>query len=633
MFEAVRKNKRFAQIILALLIVPFAFFGMDAYFADGPAGNEVAVVGDSKIYAFEFDEALRTQQDRLRESMGAQFDRSLLDSPELRRAVLDNLINQRLLALHAAEHRLVVTPQQLQSTIFEVPAFQDNGQFSMQRYEAVLRGQGMNPATFESRLSQDLRVQQMAMAVSDASFVATESARRFLLSQGEEREVREMAFPAAEYLDHAKVGEEAVRAFYDANPERFEQPARVKAEYLAFDESALLSQLEVSEDDIRQAYESSAERYGVPEERRARHILLELGPDASEQQLAETHARAEQLTEQVRKEPGRFEALARENSVDTGSASRGGDLGFFGRGVMVKPFEDAVFGAAKDEVLDPVRSDFGYHIIQVTDIRAPQQRPLAEVRGEIEEELKRQRAGQRYAELAEQFANTVYEQADSLAPAAELLGLQVQQTDWIARNSAAVGPYNSERLVEALFSDESVNARRNVDAVEVAPSVLVAARVIDHQAARRLPFEEVRAGIEGELREAEAERLAREDGEAVLAALERGEQPVREWGPSATLQRATASLTQDALHAVFGAPSTNLPAHVGVTVPGSGYALYRIETVTRPELAEDDPRVGMIGGQYAQLLAERDFAAFLSLLRERYKVEVRESTLRAAQQQ
>ena len=246
MFEAVRNNKRFAQIILAILIIPFAFFGMDAYFSDGPGSTEVATVGGSRISAFEFDEALRDQQDRLRQSMGNQVDRALLDSPELRRAVLDNLINQRVLALHAAENRFVVTQAQLQEAIAEVPAFQDNGQFSMQRYEALLSAQGMTPSSFEARLSQDIRIQQIALAVGDAAFAASESPRRFLAAQLEERQVRELRFSAADYLPKVQLAEDAAQRFYEANPDRFARPARVKAEYLVFDENALLGQVSVT---------------------------------------------------------------------------------------------------------------------------------------------------------------------------------------------------------------------------------------------------------------------------------------------------------------------------------------------------------------------------------------------------
>lgn len=632
MFEAVRNNKRFAQIILAILIVPFAFFGMDAYFSDGPGSTEVATVGGSRISAFEFDEALRDQQDRLRQSMGNQVDRALLDSPELRRAVLDNLINQRVLALHAAENRFVVTQAQLQEAIAEVPAFQDNGQFSMQRYEALLSAQGMTPSSFEARLSQDIRIQQIALAVGDAAFAASESPRRFLAAQLEERQVRELRFSAADYLPKVQLAEDAAQRFYEANPDRFARPARVKAEYLVFDENALLGQVSVSEDELRQVYEGSPERFGVAEERRARHILLELAADAGEDEVQKVRAEAEALVATLKDKPDSFPALARERSSDPGSSSRGGDLGFFGRGVMVKPFEDAVFAAAKDEIVDPVRSEFGYHVIQLTDIKPASLRPFEEVRGEIEAELKSQRAGQRHAELAELFANTVYEQADSLAPAAELLKLEVRSTDWIDRNAVAVGPYTNPDLVAALFSEEALEKRRNTEVVEVGSGTLVAARVVDHQPAQTLPFDEVKDAIVADLRNEEAARLATAAGEAALAAAQKGEAVEGQWGQALKVQRNATVLPQAALRAVFAAPTASLPAHAGVALGPQAYAVYRIESVERPELAADDPRVSAMSRQYAQLMAERDFSAYLSLLRERYEVVINESAIVPPQQ-
>jgi len=214
MFEAVRNNKRIAQIILAILIIPFAFFGMDAYFSESATGNEVAQVGGTGISAYDFDQALREQQDRLRTSAGGQVDRALLESAELRRAVLDNLINQRVLALYAAENRLMVTPEQLQATIAGVPAFQEDGRFSLQRYENLVRAQGMTPATFEARLAQDVRVQQIVAAVGDAGFVPEVSARRFLDAQLEERRIRELRFAADRLGADATVSDEQIAAYY-----------------------------------------------------------------------------------------------------------------------------------------------------------------------------------------------------------------------------------------------------------------------------------------------------------------------------------------------------------------------------------------------------------------------------------
>ena len=630
MFEAVRKSKRIAQVILAIIIIPFAFFGMDAYFSDGPGGGELATVGGSKITAAEFDRALREQQDRLRESMGEEVDRAMLDSPELRRAVLDNLVNQRVLALHSAKNRMVVTQQQLQAVISSLPAFQSEGRFSLERYENVLRAQGMSPAVFEARLGQDLRVQQLARAVSESSFAATASARRFLAAQLEGREIRELRFAPTDVMGEVQLADAAAQRYYDANPARFERPARVRAQYAVFDKQALLDQVTVSDEAVQQFYAANQDRFGQPEERRARHILIPAGSSAEEKAQARDKAAA--ILAKLRSEPGRFEELAKAESQDPGSAERGGDLGFFGRGAMVKPFEDAAFGLDKGQISDLVKSDFGFHIIEVTDIRPATVRPLEAVREEVVAELKGQEASRRFAEQADQFANTAYEQADSLQPVADLLKLEIRESDWIERGATKIGPFENEKLVNALFSDDAVKHKRNVEAVEVASGTLVSARVLEFEPAQRLSFESVRPIIEQQLRAEEAARLARERGEAALAAANRGEEVAGEWSAPRTVQRGNPALPAAAMGAVFQAPTGKLPVHVGAAMPGGNYAVFRIQKVERPELAADDSRVKAIAEQYERLMAERDFSAFLAALRERYEVVINAEALAPRQQ-
>lgn len=630
MFEAVRNNKRIAQIILGILIIPFAFFGMDAYFSDSATGNEVAKVGGTAISAYDFDQAVREQQDRLRANAGGQVDRALLDSPELRRAVLDNLINQRVLALYAAENRLVVTPQQLQETIAGVPAFQEDGRFSLQRYENLVRAQGMSPATFEARLAQDVRIQQIVAAVGDAGFVPEASARRFLDAQLESRRIREFRLAAARLGAEAAVSDAQVAAYYEANPARFERPARLQAEYLVFDRAAIERKVEVADDAVIAFYEGNPQRFGVPEERQARHILLTLADGAEQAEVDKVMAEAKAIVDTLRQDPARFAELAREKSQDPGSASRGGDLGFFGRGMMVGAFEDAVFSLEKGKISDPVRSEFGVHIIEVTDIKPSSIKPLADVRDEIVAELRGQEAGRRFAELAEQFANTVYEQPESLVPAAEVVGLEVRTSDWISRD-AAPEPFNNERLLNAVFSDEATQKGRNTDAIEVGNGTLVAARVKTFEAAQRLPLDEVRGRIVDELKREKGRELALAQGEAALVALRKGEPSAAQWGDERVLQRAAPGLPAVAMQAVFSAPAEPLPGYVGVQLPEGDYVIYRIDAVERPQVAADDPRVAAVSAQYAQLLAGRDFGAFLSDLRQRYEVEVNASALQVQQ--
>ncbi|WP_341645013.1 SurA N-terminal domain-containing protein [Thauera sp. SDU_THAU2] len=631
MFEAVRNNKRIAQIILAILIVPFAFFGMDAYFSDAPGGNEVAVVAGTPIGALEFEQALRDQQDRLRAAAGGEVDRALLESEALRRSVLDNVINRRVLALYAADNRFSVTPQELQETIAAVPSFQEDGRFSLERYEMLLRAQGMTPAMFESRLAQDVRIQHVSLAVGDAGFAPLSSARRFLEAQLEERTVSELRLSGAGLAADLQVGDDEIGTWYAANAARFQRPARLQAEYVVFDREAVEKQVSVGEDEIRAFYDGNPGRFGVAEERQARHILLELAADADAAEVERVMGEARAIAEQLRKDPSAFAEVAKEKSKDSGSASRGGDLGFFGRGAMVASFEDAAFSQQKDEIGEPVRSDFGVHVIQVTAIKPASTRPFDDVRGEIETELRSQAASRLFAEQAEQFANMVYEQPDSLAPVAEALKLEIRTTDWVSRNGGDVGGYGSERLLDALFADDAVASARNTEAIEVAPNTLVAARVKAFEAAVQPPLDEVRDQVVAELRREAGAKRAQERGGAMLAALDKGEAVEGNFGAVRKLQRAAPGLPGEAMQAVFSAPAAKLPAHVGLALPDGDYVIYRIEAVDRPQITDGDERVRAVAEQYGQVLAERDFAAFIAELRKRYEVQVKLAPRQAQQ--
>ena len=630
MFEAVRQNKRISQVILAIIIVPFAFFGMDAYFSGSPGGNEVASVGGSSISVAEFDRALREQQDRLREATGGQFDRALFESEAFRQTVLNGLINQRVLLLHAEDNRMVVTNEQMQSFIASLPAFQDeSGRFSLDRYEMLLRAQNMSPQMFEASLRQDLRVQQLVEAVGESAFAGTLPVRRFLEAQLEARDIRDLEIPVERFVDQVTIDAQAIRDFYDANPQRFERPPRVRAQYVVFDDNALLSRLEIDDERIEAFYQANLDRFGLPEERRARHILIQVDGDAPEADVSAARERAQQLLDALRAAPDTFAELAASESEDPGSASTGGDLGFFARGAMVAEFEEAVFEREPGDLGELVRTDFGFHLIEVTEIRPDSIQPLDAVRADIVAELGRQEASRQFAVMAEQFANTVYEQPDSLEPAADLLGLEIRETDWLERNNVVVGGFRNERLTSELFSLEARENGENIEAIEVARGTLLAARVLEFQEAQRLPFDEVSEQIERGLRLERASGLAREYGESLLASLAAGETPELEWSTVRRVQRGMPTLPQQAMQAVFAAPTAGLPAHVGVPVQDGSFALYRIEAVERAELDDDDPRLVAVATEYRARVADKDFDAFLASLRDQYKVEVRAAVLRS----
>ena len=619
MFDAVRNNKKIVQVFLVLIALPFAFFGVES-FRDGGAGVDVAKVGEIKISQQEFQQAVREQQDRLRGQLG-ELDPKVLDNPEFRQAILDDLIDQRLLFQEVRKRHLFASDDAVRQAIMAVEAFQDNGQFSQQRYEALLSAQGMSPAGFEAQVRQDLALQQLAGTIGRSGIVSQRVTDKVLALQSEARHVQEFVLPVENYVAKVKLEDGAAKKFYDENTEQFRTPDQAKVEYVVLTPESLA--VEVSEAEIKAWYDGHKERYQQPEERRASHILIaaeKLGKDKARQ-------KAEEVLREVQAKPAAFAELARKHSDDPGSASQGGDLGFFGRGMMVKPFEDATFALRDGEVSGVVESDFGFHIIKLTGQHVAREKPLAEVRGEIERELKSSAVARKFAEAAESFSNMVYEQSDSLQPVADQFKLKIQRSDWIGREAnPAAGVLGNAKLLAAVFSDDTIQNKRNTEAVEVAQNTLVAARIAEYQPASVQPLAGLQATIEKLLVNQEAQKLARADGEARLAALQSGTDKLA-WGADKVVSRMDARLLPpQAAPLVFRMDKSKLPGYAGVDLPGKGYALYRLSKVT-PGAALDTARRQGLQGQLRSLAAQQEVAMYLSALRARYKVDVNEKAL------
>lgn len=632
MFDIVRNNKKVIQIVLAIIILPFAFFGIDSFFRDGTTTRDVAKVGDSRISLQEYQQALREQQDKLRPALGGQ-NPAMLESPQLKRAVLDNLVQRRLLMTYAQKSHMSVTDDQLVRLIISVPSLQENGQFSPERYDALIASRNMSKAQFEYNLRQDLLAQQALMAVGDASVSAATGAGHWLAAQMESREISEAILRPEQFQGKVQVGQEAIKAYYDANQDKFRLPEMLRAEYLVLSRDRLLEQTTVSEEEIKSWYQARSDRYKQAEERSASHVLIRLDKGASADEVKAAEAKAADIVAQAKKSPGDFAKLAKQHSQDPGSAEKGGDLGWFGRGMMVKPFEDAVFALKEGQISEVVRSDFGLHVIKLVGIRAERSRPLDEARGEIVAELKAQHAAKKYAETAESFSNTVYEQPDSLAPAAEKYHLALQQSDWLAKEGGPRGPLANPKLLGALFSEDAIKNKRNTEAVEVAPNVLVSARVLEHKPASLQPLETVAPTIEKLLVHQEAVKLAAQAGEARLAQLAKGEKTDLAWAAPRTVMRSHApNLSPEAIRAVFRADAAKLPAYVGAAGTGGAYALYRISQV-KPFVAGggEQPQAAALRAQYSRLVAEEEMFAWVNSLKQRFPIEINKAALESSE--
>jgi len=617
MFKFVNTHKRLIQIAFVLLIVPpFAFFGMESYTRSMSGRDDVATVDGMGISQREFGEELRQQQERLRAAFGRGFDAAALDTPESRGALLQSLVSQRLVADAAVRGHLTVSDEALRETIAAIPAFQADGSFSRANYEALLRAQNMTPPMFEARMRYDLALSQLTRSIAESAIVPRSLTERLAALQEQRREVAEALVPAQPYLAQIKPTDAQLQAYYEANAAEFRVPERVRAEYLVLSAETLGRQDPVTDAELQAAYDARAAQYRLEEQRRASHILVK------------SRDEADKLAAELRKAPGRFAELARKHSQDPGSAEKGGDLGFFGRGMMVPVFEEAAYKQKEGEIGNPVQSDFGWHVIRITGVQAAKTRSLAEVRAELAAELGRQKGTRRFAEAAEAFSNMVYEQSDSLKPAADRFKLTLQASGLITRTPAAEsGVLGNAKLLGALFAADAVKSRRNTDAVEVAPNVLVAARVLEHQPASQKKFEEVRGAIEQALRRAEAARLAHKEGEAKLAALRKGGGADPKWGPvKAVSRRSPQAVPSTALRQILAADASKLPAYVGGARGEDGYMLYKVgrllETEPKPEAQKKADLA-----RAAQNAGAEQLEAYVASLRARATVEVNKANL------
>lgn len=613
MFDLVQKYKRVIQVFLGLIAITFATWGIESYTRFSGARDAVASVNGMEISQREFAEEMRRQQEQMQRMFGGAVDPSMLDSPETRRLVLESLISQRLLASEASRAHMFMSREAVIDAITQAPEFQENGKFSPAKYSAYLASRGVTDQGNVAELQSRIPLIRIASAVADTAVAPRSVAARLAALEAQKREVAETRIALQQFLPQVKIDEAQIKAHYDANQADYRTPERVRAEYIVLSAEALARQEPPTEAEIKAAYDARASQFRVEEQRRASHILVK------------TREEADKLLAELKKNSARFAELAKKHSQDPGSAEKGGDLGFFGRGMMVKPFEEAVFKLGQNET-QVVESEFGFHVVRVTGIQAGKARAYDEVRKDLAAELARQKGQRRFAEAAEAFSNLVYEQPDSLKPAAERFKLQVQTTGWIAKSARQeLGALDNPKLLAALFSSDALKNKRNTDAIEVAPSTLVAARVLEHQPAAQRNFDEVKKEIAELLRNREASALALKDGQGKLEKLRKGEDAGVKWGASRLVSRRDAQgLPFNVLRQVVAADVSKLPAYVGVPIPDAGYVLVRISKVVEDQPKEGDPQ---LAARANTLYGNAQYEAYVESLRARADVEINAASL------
>jgi peptidyl-prolyl cis-trans isomerase D len=627
MFDTIREGragKWLTYIIFGLIIISFSLWGVESYIQNIGRSAAIAKVDGAEVSRDEFNTAYRNQVDQMREMLGENFNPSMIDNPQAKASVLEGVVNRRLLAATAKKVGLTVTDEQLRKTIEAIPAFQDNGKFSLTRFQTYARSRGMTDAMFEEQIRQDGVVQQMRDAITSTAIVPKFQLDGFVKLSEQQREVSRATLAPSAFLSQVKVDEKAIKAYYDANPERFKIPEQVKVEYVMLSAEKFAAEQVVSEDEAKKLYD----------ERVSKGQYKKKSNDTADEKKVAL-AKVQDVLKEVRAKPAQFAELAKKYSQDTGSAVQGGDLGYFGKGAMVKPFEEAAFSMKVDEIRGPVESEFGYHIIKLTEIKEAERKAshilisfeektqsFAEVKDSIIAEVKKQKANKYYLEVAGSFNDMVYEQSDSLKPAVDQFKLSLQQSEFIPRTGEGTNPmFANKKFLDAIFSNEVLKNKRNTEAIEVAP------RVLEHKPGAARPLAEASAAIAETLKQQEALKLVSQQAKVNLELLKQGKDvPGLTWSAAKLVGRQNpGDIPGDVVTSLFKADVKNLPTFVGAEGP-DGYNFVKIsKVVDAPAL--DDTKRNAILPRLAQMQSQEEFEAMVKSLRSKSSITIDKSAL------
>ena len=623
MFDFVRKHTRVMQGGLLLLILPaFGVVGLEGHSKFMDDDGTVAKVDGQKVTQAEWDQAHRRMVERVR-SQQPDADPSTFDKPEFKKQVLDTLVREYVMSVAAKDQNLRAPDARL------VRLFASDQQYSFLRNpdgslnKELLQAQGMTPGQFAERLRLDLSVGQVLGGVAGTAIPSSSSNRLAVEALFQVRDVQWLKLEPRQYLAQLSPTVDQLKTYYSSpvNAKDFLVPEKADVAYVQLDLDSLKKRVTVSEDELLQSYKENLARYTTPEERRASHILIKAEKSMTPAQRQAAKAKAETLLAQVQKTPGVFAEIAKKNSDDSGSALNGGDLDFFGRGAMVKPFEDAAFSLKQGEISGLVESDFGYHIIMLTGSRGGVAQPFETVRSQIEDDARKQLALRQYAEVAEKFTNGVYEQSDSLKPIADELKLTVQTATDVLRTPGVKdqGLLSNQRLLLALFDESNRSKGRNTEAVEVGPNKLVSARIIKYTPASKPPFEQVQAKVRERWLSVEALKAVRQDADQKLALWKKSPDKAQ-WPASVSMSRRLVySQPPLVLEAVLRVSDKQLPASMVVDLGAEGVALVKVNKLLPLQIGAQEEQETQ--AQFANYWGKAEADAYYQSLKRKYKVE------------
>jgi peptidyl-prolyl cis-trans isomerase D len=623
MFDFVRSHNRLLQVALGIVIIPtFGFVGLQSYLQSNEEAVPVASVDGRDITRADWEQQRRTDVDNIR-TRNPQVDLKLLDTPEFQRQSLDALVRDRVLRAAVVHDALTASDERILSEYKNNPQYDQLRAMTKPQRDAFLAARGMSGDLLFQNIGAEITRVQALRGVADSSFVPATSDKAALDALFDTRDIQWQRFDVKDYAATIKPTDAEVEAYYKAHTAAFFAPEQAKIEYLVLDAAALAPQVKADPTLVRGYYDANKSRYTTPEERRASHILINVAPNATPADIDKAKAQAESVLAEVRKDPAAFADIAKAKSQDPGSAAQGGDLDFMTKGAIPGAFSDTLFSMKDGDISNVVRSDAGFHIIKLTGVRGGTVKPFEEVKGQIEDLLKTQEAQKLYAADVEKFTNTVFEQSDSLDPAAKAFQL-TKQVATVQRTPApgATGPLASPKLLAAVFATDSVKNKHNTEAVETGPGQQVAAHVVEYSPQHTRPLAEVHDLVVAAVTADMAAQAARKDGEARVAAAQKDAALALPLTATVSRFQPTPDVPREVAEAAQKANLAKGPVTLGVALPGGGYAALRVlkSTPHVPTPAEAEQAKTAVGNAYQDAEAQAVYDA----LKVRFKVKVNE---------
>lgn len=624
-------NTWIAKVLMVLVAIPFVLFGINYYFQAG-GGEGVVSVDGHKISQDDFKEGLELQIDRMRQGMqGANLDLSLREQPQVRYEVLQGLVNRQLMVDYANKNHLYIPNSLLVKEISQVQAFQENGHFSQAKYESLMNQRGLTVSGFEEKLRDDLKVQLEQETLMTTQWVSDTSVSAYVALNDQKREVQWVTYPLSQWNSNNPIPSQDIANYYKVHHADYQLPERVKVQYVELSQQAVLQQLPPPTSlEIQTYYDDPkhAKLWLVPEQRAARHILFKVPQGASEAETKAIEVKAQKVLAQLKEHPDQFAADARQYSDDPGSAARGGDLGSFEKGLMTPNFEAAVFSATKGQLIGPVQTPFGWHIIQVTDIIPEHSKSLSNVAPIIEQNILSDKARKIYADEAEGFSNKVFEQGGSLDGVAQSYHLKLNQSDWISKGVPSGNTaLDQSKLRTQIFSPPVLEKGRNTEVVEVAPEVLVAAHVMAHEPSSVQTLAEVSQKISEVLSDQRMHQEAVGQLTHWIDDLKQKKDIAGKWSSPVSLSLSGESTVNDPVslavkNALFTQKTDQWPYYFQVQIP----ELKSIAIVRWVATQRGDPTQGHLRAQAAPALAQaysdEVMLGFLNHLHHDAKIEL-----------